>query len=189
MRNVIRTFVAVEVSPDVRARAGQLMSSFRELGAAVKWVEPHQLHLTVKFLGDVDARELPQVCSAVGEAVRELPAFEIEFVGAGAFPTAARPRTLWMGVGRGTEGLIEVHERVERGLERLGFRREGRRFHPHLTIGRVRGAGSAALGARLAELASFVGGVSSVDEVVVFSSELAREGPTYEAMFQAPLEG
>lgn len=189
MRHAIRTFVAVEVSPEVRARAGQLMTRLGETATRVKWVEAHNLHLTLKFLGDVDARALPQVCTAVKEAVRDLPAFEIEFVGAGAFPTAIRPRTVWMGVGRGAEALIEVHERLERGLAELGFRREGRRYQPHLTIGRVRGDDVQALGARVAELASFAGGVSSVDEVVVFSSELAREGPTYEAMFQAPLEG
>ncbi len=189
MRHAIRTFVAVEVSADVRARAGQLMARLGATGTKVKWVELRNLHLTLKFLGDVDARELPQVCTAVAEAVRTLPAFEIELVGAGAFPTASRPRTLWMGVGRGSEGLIEVHERLERGLAGLGFRREGRRYQPHLTIGRVRGEKADALADVVAELESFPGGVSSVDEVVVFSSELAKEGPTYEAMFQAPLEG
>lgn len=189
MRHAIRTFVGVEVSAQVRTRAGQLMARLGTTGAKVKWVELHNLHLTLKFLGDVDARELPQVCSAVAKAVRTLPAFEIELVGAGAFPTAARPRTLWMGVGRGTEGLIEIHERLEQELAGLGFRREGRRYQPHLTIGRVRGEQAEAVAAIVTELASFPGGVSSVDEVVVFSSELARQGPTYQAMFQVPLEG
>lgn len=189
MRHAIRTFVAVEVSANVRARAGQLMARLGTAGAKVKWVEPHNLHLTLKFLGDVDARELPQVCTAVAEAVRTLPAFEIELVGAGAFPTATRPRTLWMGVGRGSEGLIEVHHRLEQELVPLGYRREGRRYRPHLTIGRVRGDKAESLAPIVAELESFPGGVSSVDEVIVFSSQLAKQGPTYEAMFQAPLEG
>jgi 2'-5' RNA ligase len=189
MRAAIRTFIAVEISPEVRARAGQLMARLGESGAKVKWVEPHNLHLTLKFLGDVDARDLPAVCGVVAEAVRDVPAFEIEFLGAGAFPAAVRPRTLWLGVGRGSEGLIEVHERLERQLAGLGFRREGRRFQPHLTIGRVRSEATGELGGRIAALGSFAGGVSCVDEVVVFSSELAREGPTYERMFQAPLEG
>lgn len=172
-------------------RAGQLIGRLGSTSAKVKWVEPHNLHLTLKFLGDVDLLEIPELCQAVTDAVAELPPFEIEARGAGAFPDLRHPRTVWLGVGRGTEEMVQLHDIVEQSLAPLGFRQEQRRFRPHLTIGRVRGGGPgiAELAENLAEQADFAGGVSSVEEVVVLSSELSRTGPTYEVLATAPLNG
>jgi 2'-5' RNA ligase len=186
----LRTFVAVEMSPEVRARAEQLIGRLRGTEAKVTWVKPPTMHLTLKFLGDVDLVDMPAVCEAVNGAVGELPPFEIEVRGAGAFPSVARPRTIWVGVGRGIEELIEVHNSVERALSRLGFRQENRRFRPHLTLGRVRGDRDLGeLGGLVTQHAEFVGGVTSVDEVIVFSSELEAEGPIHEPLAVAPLNG
>jgi 2'-5' RNA ligase len=189
--NTVRTFVAVEPGGDVRARAGQLIGRLKEAEARIKWVEPHNLHWSLKFLGDVDLREIPQVCEAIARSVADLPAFEVEAHGAGAFPDARRPRTVWLGVGRGAEAMVALHERIERALAPLGFRREGRRFRPHLTLGRVRegGQGMAELARLLAEQTDFAAGAMEVDEVVVFSSTLDRTGPTYEALATCPLGG
>jgi 2'-5' RNA ligase len=181
----------VEISSETRTRAGQLIGRLDTPEAKIKWVEPHNLHLTLKFLGDVDLLEVPQLCQAVTDAVVDLPPFEIEARGAGAFPDAQHPRTVWLGVDRGSEEMIELHDAVERSLAPLGFRREQRRFRPHLTIGRVRGGGPGlrTLADKLVLEGDFAGGVSSVDEIVVFSSELGRDGPTYEVLATAPLNG
>lgn len=191
MNRIVRTFVAVEISAEMRTRAAQLIGRLGSTSAKVKWVEPHNLHMTLKFLGDVDMLEVPQLCQAVTDAVADSPPFEIEARGAGAFPDLRNPRTVWLGMGRGTEEMVELHDAVERALAPLGFRREQRRFRPHLTIGRVRGGGPgiAELAEILAEQADFAGGVASVEEVVVFSSELGRNGPSYEVLATAPLEG
>ena len=191
MNRIVRTFVAAEISGEMRTRASQLIGRLGSTSAKVKWVEPHNLHLTLKFLGDVDLLEIPELCQAVTDAVADLPPFEIEARGAGAFPDLHHPRTVWLGVGHGTEEMIELHDVVEQSLAPLGFRQEQRRFRPHLTIGR--GArqrpGIAELAGILAEQADFAGGVSSIDEVVVLSSELSRTGPTYELLATAPLNG
>jgi 2'-5' RNA ligase len=168
-----------------------LIDRLSSSGAKVRWVEPHNLHFTLKFLGDVDLLDIPQLCEAVTAAVAELPPFEIEALGAGAFPDLHNPRTVWLGVGRGTEAMVELHGAVERTLTTLGFRREQRRYRPHVTLGRVRGAGpgNLELAERLAKLADFPGGMASIEEVVVFSSELGRDGPSYEVLATAPLSG
>lgn len=191
MNRNVRTFVAVEISSEMRLRAGQLIDRLSSTAAKVRWVEPHNLHFTLKFLGDVDLLDIPQLCEAVTGAVAELPPFEIEALGAGAFPDLHNPRTVWLGVGRGTEAMVELHDAVERALTTLGFRREQRRYRPHVTLGRVRGAGPAnlELAERLAKLADFPGGIASIEEVVVFSSELGRDGPSYEVLASAPLGG
>jgi 2'-5' RNA ligase len=186
----LRTFIAVEMSSEVRTRARQLVDKLQETGAKVTWVKPEAMHLTLKFLGDVDLLEIPAVCEAVSGVVAELPPFEIEIRGAGAFPSASRPRTIWLGVGHGNEELVEVHDAIERALSRLGFRQENRRFRPHLTLGRVRGDGGLSeLGRLVTQHAEYVGGVASVDDVIVFSSELDAEGPIHEPLAVAPLNG
>jgi 2'-5' RNA ligase len=191
MSRPLRTFVAVAVSHEVRIRARQLVDALSCTAAKVRWVEPENLHYSLKFLGDVELLEIPRVCEAVTRAALDLPPFEIIARGAGAFPDVARPRTIWLGVADGSQQMIELNEAIERELAPLGFRREQRRFRPHLTIGRVRGgpAGLGELGQLVQQHADFVGGVVSVDEVVVFSSELGRDGPTYEPLATATLQG
>lgn len=191
MNEPIRTFVAVEVTRAVRERAGQLIERLRASQASVRWVEVQNIHLTLKFLGNVDPRQIHEVCGAVAKAVAARPPFGMEARGAGAFPNAARPRTLWLGVREGAEKLIELADSVEAALSPLGYPPEGRRFHPHITIGRVRGysKGLAELAQLVAKAEDFEAGRSPVGEVVVFASQLERDGARYEALSRAPLGG
>jgi 2'-5' RNA ligase len=189
MQRWIRTFVAAEAPGDISSAAMRLISRLKAAPARVRWVDP-PLHFTLKFLGDVDVLEIPDVCAAVGRAVSDLPAFDLEIQGAGAFPNPDRPRTVWIGTGEGTEEMVELHQRVEDSLAELGFRAEGRRFRPHLTIGRVRRSPDdeiSQLGQAVRAEADFVGGVMRVDELLVFSSRLERNGPVYEVLGRAEL--
>jgi 2'-5' RNA ligase len=147
------------------------------------------MHLTAKFLGDVAADKIPQVCDAVAQAVAGVAPFDLEIRGAGAFPNAARPRTIWIGTGSGEAQLNLLAERLEAALMKLGFDRENRPFHGHLTLGRVRrpSRALAALTPMLKQRADLSLGQTAVHEVVVFSSELQRGGPIYEALSRASL--
>ncbi|HEY5311149.1 MAG TPA: RNA 2',3'-cyclic phosphodiesterase, partial [Pirellulales bacterium] len=169
-----------------------LIAELAATSANVKWVEPENLHFTLKFLGDVPLLEVPDICTALADAVSDLPPFDVQARGAGAFPTLERPRTLWLGVDGGADAMREVHAAVERGLAPYGFRREQRRFRPHLTIGRVRNSSAAGiqdLAERLAACREFIGGITDVAEVVVFASEQGRNGPKYEPLSHASLNG
>jgi len=189
MKQTVRTFVAVEINDAIRARAGELIELLRGSGGDVKWVETQNLHLTLKFLGDVPSRNIPRVCDAVAGGAAEVEPFFVEVCGAGAFPTAGRPRTVWLGVGDGLEEMIALHDRIQSPLKKLGFRPEHRRFHPHLTIGRVRrgGPGVADLGQLIKQQADFPAGRLQVSKVTVFSSQLERAGPIYAALSRANL--
>jgi 2'-5' RNA ligase len=187
----IRTFIAVETSQAVRDRAAELMDSLQVARADVKWVQRQNLHLTLKFLGDVAEPDLPGVCEVVRQAVSGLSPFELEIRSAGAFPHPGRPRTLWLGAGEGAEAAAALAAAIEKALRKLGFPKEARRFETHLTIGRVRGGGPALaeLGRLLREHAAFDAGRFRVAEVVVFASHLGPKGPTYEPLGCAPLAG
>lgn len=191
MSNVIRTFVAVEIPFEIKDRASRVIAELRDTPAKVKWVAPAHMHWTLKFLGNVDMLEIPQVCQAVQRAVEPLAGFDVEAKGAGAFPDIQRPRTVWIGTGRGSEQMIELHDAIEFELAKLGYRSENRRFRPHLTIGRVRQSpeGIRELGRLIEKHAAFEGGLTLVDEVVVFASELGSDGPTYEPLCHAELKG
>lgn len=184
----IRTFVAIAISDDIRTRARAAMKQLASIAPDVKWVEPQSLHWTLNFLGNVEQREIGEICMAVAEGALEHEPFELETRGAGAFPAADRPRTLWLGVGQGRDEMIALQASIEKALESLGFRGEARRYTPHLTFGRPgRGERPQALAAQLAAMADFNGGRMLVDEVTIYSSELTREGPVYESLAVAPL--
>lgn len=189
MKQTARTFIAVEMDESVRAAAARLIRALAASQADVKWVEPHNLHLTLKFLGEVPLEEIPAVCEAVQRAVAGIEPFRLELMGAGAFPNTRRPRTLWLGAGEGQVEMAALKQAVEHGLKKLGYRPEGRKFKTHLTLGRVRrgGPGMARLAELLAEHASYPAGASAVEEVTVFASELTPEGPVYSALSRAEL--
>jgi len=187
-----RTFVAVELSDEVRRRALDLVERLRPEAASVRWVAAENLHWTLNFLGQVDDTIIPEVCRCVGEAALKTSRFTLTACGAGAFPAATRPRTLWLGAGDGAEQMVALQSAVESQLESLGFRRENRRFHPHVTLGRLTGRGHASstqLPEQLAQLADFDAGTMEVGEVTVFSSQLLPGGPAYQPLCRVELAG
>src|SRR3954471_5211833 len=105
----IRTFLAIELEPQVRERLIALQGKLSRPIPDVKWVEPENLHLTLLFLGGVDERELPAVCRAAQTAVAELPGFTLSVEAASCFPNARRPRVLWAGIGTGVQEVVAVH--------------------------------------------------------------------------------
>ncbi|HEY4233462.1 MAG TPA: RNA 2',3'-cyclic phosphodiesterase, partial [Lacipirellulaceae bacterium] len=112
-----RTFIAVPLAPDICRRALDVIRQLQAVAGDVKWVDSDHMHWTLQFLGDVKDLELPAVCDAVAAAVAELEPFDLEVVGAGAFPSADRPRTLWLGAGEGTNEICTLQSAIELGLE------------------------------------------------------------------------
>ena len=185
----IRTFVALNVTESVRSRAAELADRLRESQADVKWMDSSNMHLTLKFLGDVSEQELAEVCHTAQAVCRETDVFELQCGGAGAFPNADRPRTVWIGVSQGSQPLAALHQRMEQAFRELGFRREQRRFHGHLTLGRVQGGGpkQQALGELLGQYDDFQTPIMLAEEVRVYASYLDKTGPTYEILARCPL--
>jgi 2'-5' RNA ligase len=183
--------VAVEIDRVVRKRAGALVERLARLTDDVRWVEPENMHFTLKFLGNVRAHDTVELCEAVEVAVARLRPFELAIQGLGAFPALGRPRTIWIGTGDGSEALTEVFDRVEEAVVELGYRPEPRRFTAHLTIGRVRRR-TDRLGRLVDELDTLkeeAFGSTGVGAVTVFSSRLGEDGPVYTAMSRCELAG
>ena len=187
----MRTFVAVALDDAVRRKASALVEQLGELGPGAKWVQPETLHVTLLFLGEVDAREILDVCKAVRGVTENLPPFEMRVAGVGGFPNLRRPRTVWLGVDEGSAELVELHDEIEEALLASGsYRREERGFTPHITLGRCKGEDlTPEMQALFAKQSKWHGGVQTVREVQVLSSELAREGPVYTVLSREKLLG
>jgi 2'-5' RNA ligase len=184
----LRTFIAVEIDSAVRSKAAELIKILQAARADVKWVEPHNLHLTLQFLGDVPEREIAQVCDAVQCGAGEVDPFPLEIHSTGAFPNLGKPRTLWLGAKTGSDQMADLHDHVALAMADLGYQDEDRRFQTHLTIGRVKSPKNVALlGPILRQHADFAAGTFTVRQTVVFSSRLERGGPVYEKLAIAPL--
>ena len=189
----LRTFIAVAIDKAIRDRAVVLQEALGRAGADVKWVEPVNMHVTLLFLGEVDDRDVPAVCRAVADCCHQHAPFTMSVETVGCFGNPRRPRTVWIGVGQGTQEVVALHDALEETLLELGcYRREDRQFTPHITLGRVKRAEGGpldALAALLAKKAEWQGGQVRVREVLVMSSELRSDGPTYTVLGRGKLGG
>ena len=149
------------------------------------------LHLTLNFFGDVDEHDVPELCRDVKRAVESHDPFFISVSGLGAFPEVARPRVVWMGVTDGSAELMAIHADVAELMATWGFPKERKDYHPHLTLGRLRRGGrwNGRLLDSLDELRDRDLGGWSVSEVIIYSSHLDRQGPTYTPMSRINLLG
>ena len=175
-----RLFVAVEVDADVRGRLAETQRILATCGASVKWVEFENIHLTIKFIGEVDATITHRISHAVGEAVSRIKPFTYSVDGIGTFPEGGAPRIIWAGVKQGAEPLAQLFELLNRGLVSFGVAYERRRFVPHITLGRVRSKKNTShLRDAIAQFASRHFGLVEVDRVILFESQLTKKGPIY----------
>jgi len=184
----IRSFVAIDVEPAVRAALRALQSEFVNTHADVRWVRPEGLHVTLKFLGAVEAARLETVHAALVAALVDRPPLRLAVRGLGAFPSWRRPRVVWVGLDG--EGLAELAACAERTLTGLGFPGEGRPFTPHLTLGRVNSLrGWPQLEELIKAHLQDDFGDSHIDAVIIYRSTLQPGGAAYTSLWTIPLQG
>lgn len=179
--HVTRCFVAVPLLPPALAVARRLLDQLSSQLKHVRWTRPDQLHVTVKFLGDIDNRELPEVCRELRSACATIEPFTTGLRGLGTFPKDKPPRVLWAKVEPHSQPLVQLYERLEANLQTLGIPQEARAYTPHLTLGRVgRGADVDQVRATVESLAAEVESVFDVNEVILFSSFRERGNVIHE---------
>ncbi|MBN2564659.1 MAG: RNA 2',3'-cyclic phosphodiesterase [Candidatus Eisenbacteria bacterium] len=183
----VRTFVALELPEALLEGILRLIHQLRDSGIRASWSGRGTLHVTLKFLGDVEERELPRVVEAVAAASAQVPPFSFETTRLGGFPSPRNPRVLWVGV-TPVDELLELQEALETELAAIGFARERRRFHPHITVGRIRGRAPEATGEIISGLDAPRGTVD-VTETRVMRSTLDPRGAIHELVKAVPLGG
>ena len=173
----VRTFIAVDLGPNIRERLLDLQETLAREIPDVKWVEAENMHLTLLFLGEVDERDLLPVCRCVSKGAENYAPFSLELRGLGCFPNPRRPRVIWAGIQEGAAELVAIHDDLETPLLEQGcYRREERKFTPHVTMGRTTNDLAAEPLARLMpKYQNWSGGFAAVKEVLVMSSELTSK--------------
>ena len=184
-----RTFVAIELPYALRAKLIEHIEQLRRNvpDTRASFSRERNLHLTLKFLGNVPDSQIPKLSGAVSCAVTAVRPFELTVAGCGVFPPKGRPNVLWIGVTDVERELAQLFQRIEDECSNVGFPREQRAFHPHLTIARLRKQGDERRLAEAHQKLGFNNQTFSVSEVVVFKSELLPQGSKHTPISRHPL--
>ncbi len=185
----MRCFLAIELPAEVRKRLVVLQERLGGLNKDVRWTRPEQIHLTLKFFGEVPDAQIASVCDATTNVAARHERFELSVATTGCFPAGGMPRVVWVGVAGPPPGLVTLQRECEQVYAALGFKPEGRAFSPHLTIGRVREAAvsESRIRAALREQEHFPAGTFEVNELMLFQSILGRDGATHVVVARAAL--
>jgi 2'-5' RNA ligase len=206
----MRAFIAVELPEEIRQEAAALQSDLRGAGADVKWVEPANLHLTLKFLGEIEEAQVTPLTEALRSITHHHSPFTVSLEGIGAFPSTTRPRGIWVGISQGQEALEKLAGQVEEACSPFVLRQacpersssfdsaqdersrraqhERHPFSAHLTIGRVRGPDRLAGLIKKLQVVKFQGSAPApVNRLTLFQSLLSPHGPTYTPLAEIPL--
>ncbi len=189
MSKEIRTFIAISLPGAVLQAICQAQDTLRSQGLHIRWVRKEGIHLTLKFLGNIDIDKVARVQASMERAAKTFAAFTLKGEGIGVFPNPRRPRVVWTGISGDIDVLISLQGELESELVPLGFPKEKRRFKGHLTLGRVKGRlDQAGLGAALEALADFQTESFTVRSVVLFQSDLRPSGVVYSKLAEVPLK-
>ena len=192
MPETTRTFIAIPIPEPIGQKLGRLQAVLSPEIPGCRWTAGSPFHITLAFLGDVRNRDLNELCLAVAAAAAPFQPLELQLEGLGAFPRATRPRVVWVGAtAPNLNPINDLREAVVRAATQVGYRADDPRFHPHITLGRIksdRGSGCD-LTEAIRRHRGWSAGSFPVVEVVTFASTLEPRGPTYAPLGRARLKG
>ena len=180
----VRSFIAIELPDELKLGLTQLQAQLK-LGKQpwVKWVDPHSIHLTLKFLGNVALDKISEIIRLMGVAAQGIPPFHLKVSDLGVFPSLRRVQVAWVGISGEVDKLAQLQQRIESNLAQLGFAPESRPFTPHLTLARLRDRASPDERQRFGQLIAGTKFEASytidVDTISLMRSQLTREGAIY----------
>lgn len=185
----IRAFIACEIPESILENVSKVQEGLRKLDSDVSWTRVNGIHITLKFLGDIEEGYIDKVAAVIEEASKGQTPFEISIKGSGAFPNLKNPRVVWIGVEDGAKVLSKLQQGLDDKLKALGFEPEEREFRPHLTLGRVKGPrGRERLSVVVFELKDVELGSFAVDRVILYKSELKPTGAVYTKLREVILQ-
>ncbi len=174
----MRTFIAVPLPDECHLMLETIQGDLRSFGADVRWAAIPSIHLTLKFLGEIDRTMLPRLAEALNTSTGH-GTFSLRIHGLGGFPDLRNPRVVWCGVEGEAEKLAELQKGVEKACENLGFPPEDRPFHPHLTLGRVQGKRNLQQLVEYIRIGSEIECIFTVDHFNIYRSVLTPHGAKY----------
>jgi RNA 2',3'-cyclic 3'-phosphodiesterase len=175
----VRTFIAVDVPREIKMELDGLIAKLREAAPDIRWVRAANLHLTLRFLGEIARDSISGLAAELDKNLKGFGPFEISLANVGGFPNLKRARVIWVGSGQGSERLYELAPLVEKSCSVCGFEAADKPFSSHLTVGRVKYPKGHERLTSLLDSLHYESPLFSVEEVVVFKSDLMPAGPKY----------
>lgn len=181
----MRTFIAIEIPAEIKTALSRLQTELRRAGADVSWTKSENVHLTLKFLGEIEERMVSEIERACIDVAAKFQPFTLDLDSTGVFPNARQPRVLWVGLAGEIEKAVEIQRQLDERMMAIGFDREEKSFRPHLTIGRVKS------NRKTRELLALTCSyqlpklIFDVKEIAVMKSELLPAGARYTALARA----
>lgn len=191
----VRLFIATSLTRSIKKRIEKLLLDLKSsLGVRnVRWVKPPGIHLTFKFLGDTSLEQVPEIQKIMDDIAMGYAPFHFSVEGIGCFPNCKRPRVIWIGVEEKTGALQNLQEKIELAMVDLGFPEEGRSFHPHLTLGRIRNhvrkSERKNLGETISDFPSIQVGDQILEAISLIKSDLQPSGAVYTHLCTSKLRG
>ena len=187
-QEMIRTFIAIELPKEIHDSFQKVQDDLKASMPDVRWTKYGNVHLTLKFLGDVQISRIDAIKKAIRNIGGQFSPFTVSFTGIGGFPNTRKPRIVWVGLEKGTDKLVDMAKQIEASMNKLGFPREKRPFRPHLTIGRIRHLSNPEAMEKAFEQ-SGVGGLGgfTVERISLIKSQLDPAGSIYTILDEAPL--
>lgn len=180
MSDTTRAFIAIELPDEITAFIHKIQEGLRSYGLKARWVRPKNIHLTLKFLGDINNEDIKKAGDAIISAASENVSMSLGAKGIGFFPGVKRSRVIWTGITGQTEELTDLQKTLDGKLEAIGFPKERRPFKGHLTIARIkRKIDARRLVDAMKEFGRFESKTFIADEVILFKSELKPSGAVY----------
>ncbi|MFC1551023.1 RNA 2',3'-cyclic phosphodiesterase [Candidatus Latescibacterota bacterium] len=186
----MRTFIAVEIPAEIKNKIGRYADSMRDSFQNVKWVSPENLHLTLKFLGEINEEDVDSLIECMNPVFSDFRSFDLMLEHTGCFPSNKNPRVIWIGSDGGADNLLDIFQELEHCLETVGIDRDERMFSPHLTIGRVKrshgkhGSHTTITG----DIPEFEPATFRVNSIALIKSTLTPQGPIYEKLYEGKLK-
>ena len=184
----IRSFVAIELSPDIRSQIEKIQNELKGSSADVRWVRSRGIHLTLKFLGGIPEEKISEISGVLTRCAAETERFNLIIHSLGAFPNATNPKVIWIGVEDESGRLLKAQQSVEKSLAAIGFKEEKRAFTPHLTLGRLKSPrGKREVSRQIEASGECSCGTLTVTEICLFKSDLKPSGAVYTKLKTFPL--
>lgn len=190
MKNTIRAFIAIPLPESILSFIRKIQGGVRDYGFRARWVRPENIHLTLKFLGDIEKSQTESIGDAMSDTVKTHPPLSLAAKGIGVFPGIKRPRVIWMGLKGDTFPLIELQKKLDSHLHDIGFPKESRPFKGHLTLARIKGhTDSRKLLDAMETFGELESETFAADQIVLFKSDLRPTGAVYTRLICTELTG
>lgn len=189
MSDTIRSFIAIGLPEPVIAHIREVQSGLKARNLKMSWVRPENMHLTLKFLGNIKPSDVESIGREMAGAAKAYRPFSLSAKGLGVFPSIKRPRVVWAGLRGDMAALIDMQKDLESRLEKIGFPKENKPFRGHLTLARGKGKiDSKSLLDSMNEIGHFESPVFVADELVLYKSDLKPSGAVYTDLLKVELD-